>query len=119
MTAALFADVDITDATLQNVFPMTRITHLAAETASRGSPVYALESARMLTFMVLLQSGKDLFNSHASLVWEKVRGRISLNYLFCSFLNSVDICCFAPAILPFNTTDIAKLCATDASRTVS
>lgn len=119
IAAALFTYIDVAMAALQDISMVTCVAHLAPETASRRTRFYALESARMLAFVVVLQFCKDLIESCASLIRGNVRWRISFHDFFCSLFDPVDVSCLTPAILPFNAADIAEFCATNASGPVS
>jgi hypothetical protein len=98
---------------------MTCVAHLAPETASGRTSNYALETARMLALVIVLQFGEDLVESFASLLREDIRWCISCHNLFRSLFDSVDVSCLATAILPFDTADIAELCATNAPGAIS
>jgi hypothetical protein len=54
ITATLFADIDEAMTALQDILVVPGIAHLASEAPTRRAPMDALESARVLTFVIIL-----------------------------------------------------------------
>ncbi|KAI8930946.1 hypothetical protein NX059_011961 [Plenodomus lindquistii] len=119
IAATLLTDIDKAEAALKNVSVVTSITQLASETASGRIRIYALKTPRMLTLVIFLQLGEHLVESGASMMRKYVFWHVSCHDFFSSLFDSVYISRIAPAILPFNATNVAKLCLTFASVVVS
>lgn len=119
IAAALFADVDVATTALQDILVMTSVAHLAPEASSTIAPKDAFESAGMFTLMVILQFGKDLVKPRSPLSRGEIERCVSCNDLFNSFLDAINVGCWAIAILPFDATHIAELGATNTPWTVS
>lgn len=112
---ALFADVYVATAALQNILVMTGIAHLAPEASTRFVPVDALKAPRMLALVVFLQFRENLAEALQPLLGEYVCWHISLHNFFCAFFDAIDIGWRAITVFPIHTTYVAELRATDAS----
>lgn len=115
VATAVFADVNIAVAALQDILIMARVTHLASEAPPRPVMEDALKDWRMLAFMIVLQFGEDPVNTLTPLTRKYVWSRISIYDLFGALFNTMKICCSASALLPTHTTNVAELCTAWAS----
>jgi hypothetical protein len=117
IATAIFADIDVAIATLQDVLPMARVTHLASEASPRCAIEDALKASRMLAFMIILRLGEDSVNALTPLMRKYVWSSVSIYDLFGAFFDAMEICGGASTLLPTYTTDVAELRAAWTSTT--
>jgi len=117
VATAVFADVDIAVAALQDVLVVACIAHLASEASPRRAIKNALEASRMLAFMIILQLGSYPVNTQTPLIRKYVRSSVSVHDLFCTLYDAIGICRTATAFFPARATLVAELRTTLASST--
>jgi hypothetical protein len=109
VATAVFADINIAVAALQDVLVMACVAHLASEAPPRRAMKDALKASRMLAFMIVLQLGEDPVNTNTPLTRKYVRTSVSFHNLLGTLFDAIRICSNAFAFLPAHTTHVAEL----------